>query len=47
MSSVVENFTNIFYFNWLIFSITISYMFDTKEGKETKDPINSSRKPTN
>jgi hypothetical protein len=38
MSSFVENFINIFYFNWLIFSIAISYMFDTKEGKETKDP---------
>jgi hypothetical protein len=47
MSSFVENFTNIFYFNWQIFSIAISYMFDIKEGKETKDPRNSSRKPIN
>jgi preprotein translocase subunit SecG len=46
MNSFVENITNIFYFNWLIFSIAISYMIDT-EGKETKDPRNSSRKPIN
>jgi hypothetical protein len=47
MSSIVENFSNIFYFDWLIFSIAISYMFDIKEGKKTKNPRNSSRKPIN
>jgi hypothetical protein len=47
MTALVENSTNILYFNWLIFSIAIPYMFDTKERKEIKDPKNSSRKPIN
>jgi hypothetical protein len=47
MTSFVENFTNIFYFNWLIFSIAISYTFDSEDGKETKDPRNSSIMPIN
>jgi hypothetical protein len=47
MSSFVENITNIFYFNWLILSKAISYIFDIMEGKQTKDPRISSRKPMN